>query len=406
MGSRSDTKPANKIYRVTQQLKLKFIKKNYREKIFFMDKLFSKIHGCEAAAAIANSMGDVTEGHTYEEIEARWGFVDRLLPQNKFGPGNTLADAVRPQPYGPDYVYHAHARPAGMTEDGHERHRLCTTAIINKRGRIDIADLAKIWASDVKPEKFGYLMGPQDQIIYYSIMAGVQPWEIGRYAAWPSLIGTSKMILPVGMVNACNPDRAAQDGYDLARIKDVRGVPGNYAVEVCGAIAAACAEAMKPDATVDSIIDTALFYLSKSPREEVLQGLAWAKNADSWKDLRPIYQDRYHGFNISNAVEVLSGGLACLYISQGAPKNAILYAVNLGRDCDCRAYVAGGLAGALNGIEAIPDEWVKIIDDEVVTDPYTVSNRTTAESAKGIYDAAINTMRSMSRAADYIKLML
>ena len=34
-------------------------------------KCYKKIYGCEAAAAIANSMGDVTEGMTYQQIDEK-----------------------------------------------------------------------------------------------------------------------------------------------------------------------------------------------------------------------------------------------------------------------------------------------------------------------------------------------
>jgi hypothetical protein len=36
---------------------------------FDMNRLYKKIYGCEAVAAIANSMGDVTEGMTYQQID-------------------------------------------------------------------------------------------------------------------------------------------------------------------------------------------------------------------------------------------------------------------------------------------------------------------------------------------------
>lgn len=361
-----------------------------------MSTLFDKIYGCEAAGTIANSMGDVTEGYLYREIEKKFGFVDTLLAQDK-------ENKVRRPDLGPDLVYHAHHRPPGMTEDGMERHRLCTSAILKKGGRIDLIDLAKQWASDIDPDKFGYLLGPQDQVIYYSIKAGVPPWEVGRNASWPTLIGTSKMIMPIGMINACNPEQAAQDAYELGRIKDVRGVPGNYSLEVCAGLAAATAEALKPTATMESIIETALFYLTEAPRKEVEMGLNWAKNADSWKDLRPQYEDYYQGRNMSNAVEILSSGLACFYLSNANPKEAIIYAVNLGRDTDCKAYVAGGLSGALRGIEAVPQEWVKTIEEEVVDDPYTVSNRTAREAAEGLYQAALNTMKKMKETVSLIE---
>lgn len=367
-----------------------------------MNKLFSKIYGCEAAGTIANSMGDVTETYTYMEIEERWGFVGQMLPQNKWGKDDSLADKVLKQQFGPDLHYHAHHRPPGMTEDGHERHRLCASAIIKKGGRIDIMDLAKTWVEDIDPSKFGYILGPQDQVIYYSLKAGVPPWEVGRHASWPGLIGTAKMIMPVGMVNACNPDQAAQDAYDLGRIKDVRGVKGNYALEVCAGLAAATAKAIEPGATVDSIISTALSYLSEEPLKEVVMGLNWAKNADSWKDLRPLYQEKYNGHRMSNAVEVLSGGLACFFLANGQPKDAIIYAVNMGRDTDCKAYIAGGLSGALRGIEAVPAEWVKVIEEQVVNDPYTVSTRTARETAEGLYRAAINTQNKLKQSISMI----
>lgn len=176
-----------------------------------MPSLFDKVYGAEAAGTIANSMGDVTEGMHYTEIEEKFGLVTELLPQDK-------PHRIRPSDWGEVMIYHAHHRPPGMTEDGMERHRLAVTTIIEKGGRITIEDLARIWKRDIDPDKFGYLLGPQDMVIYRSLQAGIPPWEVGRYASWPALIGTSKMMIPIGLINACNPAQAAQDAYDLARI--------------------------------------------------------------------------------------------------------------------------------------------------------------------------------------------
>ncbi len=60
-------------------------------------------------------------------------------------------------------------------------------------------------------------------MIYHGLEAGVFPWEVGRYATFPGMIGTSKMMIAVGVINATDPDQAALDAHDLARIKDVRG---------------------------------------------------------------------------------------------------------------------------------------------------------------------------------------
>ena len=257
-------------------------------------------------------------------------------------------------------------------------------------------DLAEQWLMDIDPDQFGYLLGPQDQVIYNQINYGVPPWEVGRHASWPGFIGTSKMIQPVGVVNACHPRQAAQDAFDLGRIKDMRGVRGNYALEVCAGIAAGVAEALRPAASVTTVIDTVLSCLPQEALREVEEGLACARRADSWKDLRPLYADKYRGRPGSNAVEVLSGGLACFYVADGQPKEAILYAVNLGRDTDCKAYVSGGLAGALRGIDAIPEAWVQTVDKVAKNDPHTVSDRTVRETVEGLYRACLNEAERMT----------
>ena len=46
-------------------------------------------------------------------------------------------------------------------------------------------------------------------------------------------------------------------------------------------------------------------------------------------------------------------------MTAGNTKEAILAGVNMGRDTDCVAAVAAGIAGALTGGESIPEEWIK-----------------------------------------------
>jgi hypothetical protein len=211
------------------------------------------------------------------------------------------------------------------------------------------------------------------------LKAGMPPYEVGRYAIWPGFMGSSKMMQPLGLISACRPDVAARDALDLGRIKDAQGRPlwrddragedGRYrctlvynnALENCAAIAAATAEAIRPNATVDSVIATALAQLLPGSRKEVETVLGFAKNAKDWKEIRPLYQKYYEGRPISNAIDILAGGLACFKLADGGPREATLCATNLGRDTDCKAHLAGGLAGALRGIDAWPREWVDLV---------------------------------------------
>lgn len=347
-----------------------------------MNALFDKIYACNAVAPVANSMGDITETLSWREIEEKFGFLDQLLPQDE-------PLKVKKIDRGPDWVYHPHHRPAGMTEDGQERHRLMCEAIIRKGGRITVDDLAQAWLDLIDPKKFGYLLGPQDQVIYWSLHAGIPPSEVGRYATYPGFHGTTKMIQPLGLINACNPAQAASDALDVGRIKDVSGRTGNYALEVAAGMAAGIATAMQAGATVGSVIDAVLARLSTLPRAEVEQGLAWAKQHRDWKKLRELFDERYRGHPPSNAVEVLSSSMGLFYLCDGDIKTGLLWSVNFGRDTDDRAYDVAGLSAALNGSAGIPKEWIDTIEQQLPDDPYTVSRRSLKETADGLYNAAL-----------------
>ena len=355
--------------------------------------LFKKIYGCVAAGSCGNAMGEVMEGDTVAERNEKYGWVEKLLPvtQEPRDPsawGHNPADVSLGYPM----VQYHYPRPVGTTEDGEERYRLFCTAIIEKGGRIDIMDLAKIWVRDIKPENFGWLMGPQDQVIHYSLKAGVPPWEVGCFATWPGFYGTVKMIGATGIVNACNPAMAAQDAFELGRIKDRRGVPANYALEIAAAHSAAVAEALRPEANVKSVIDIARSYLSQSPLRDVDRALGWAENCDNIEEYGRLFEREYYNRPISKADEIFAAAMGILAMSEGNPRDAIILAVNSGRDTDCRAHTAGSLAGALSGIDTVPADWVRAVDDAMKVNPYTTSNRTSVETSIGLYNAAMNTI--------------
>jgi ADP-ribosylglycohydrolase len=356
------------------------------------DRLFARIYGAVAGAFIGNAMGEPPEGYTWERIEKTYGFLDRFVASTK-PPGG---ERRRPQRYGPDWVTRPYDRQAGWTEDGMERYKLLACAVIRKGGRVNVEELAREWIERIDPKKIGYHIGPQDQIIYNLLKAGVPPHEAGRFTPWPGSMGTSKMAEVFGIVNACNPQNAARDALEATRIKDSQGAPNNYALENSAAVAAATAEALRPTATVESVIQAALAQLPDEPlaRGEVQGFLDAAKNAKDYKDLRVIYAERYRPrggrFQVTAAIEILAGGLASFRLAGGRPRDAVLNAINIGRDTDCKAYVAGGLAGALRGIDAWPPEWVETVEKAILTDTFTVDKRNARQLAEGLYKAALN----------------
>jgi hypothetical protein len=98
--------------------------------------------------------------------------------------------------------------------------------------------------------------------------------------------------------------------------------------------------------------------------------------------------------------------MSLFVLADGDPERSLLTAVNFGRDCDCRAYIAGGLAGAMRGVATLRPAWIGTVERELADDPYTVSRKSLAETATGLYRAALHTLKQAQRQLDAVAGLL
>lgn len=87
-------------------------------------------------------------------------------------------------------------------------------------------------------------------------------------------------------------------------------------------------------------------------------------NEEEWKHYAPLFdiekRTRDSIRSSGYVVDTLEAALWCL-VTTDSYRECVLRAVNLGGDTDTVAAVAGGLAGALYGVEAIPKEWINTL---------------------------------------------
>ena len=341
-----------------------------------MTDLFDKIYGCIAASNIGSAMGAGVEGWSTEKIIEKFGVLDRFLPYNMGG----------------------REMPPGTTEDGIERQRLMCTAIIEKRGRITVNDLAKVWLRDINPKNFEIQMLGDDEIFYRLVKAGMPPGDVGRHSNWPGIISFARSCHPIGIINACNPEQAAVDAFDVGRIyQPLHG----YGLDWAAAVASGIAEALRPKATIDSVVEASIKYVASPVREEILEGMELAKKCKDVFDMRSPFNKKYSGvgtkYAMSTANEIVTKGIAMFYVAKGDPKTLIIGGVNFGRDTDCLAAVGAGLGGAFSGTKNIPREWIETVDKATKKNEHTVSKRTLKETAQGFYEALLNTVNKMKQ---------
>ncbi len=333
-----------------------------------MATLRDKIHGCIAASHIGSAMGAPVEGWDKDRIEKEYGVLDRLLPYEHYKNG--------------------WMRPPGTTEDGIERQKLMLTAIIEKQDRVTAEDVVRIWLRDIKPESDGMVSEPFEKTLLAMARAGVPAQHIGRYCPWDGLVTVSRSCHGVGIINACDPEGAVRDIYDVGLLYNTQVGDG---LKWASIVAAGIASAFYRGASVDSVIQAASRFADERILRELERGLAIADRVSDPPAMRDafyeIYDERGVPYAHSWANEVVTKAFAIFRATDGDVYKTIIRAVNFGRDTDCLAAISGGLAGALNGVEGLSDEWIQQVDEATRQNPYTNSQRTLAETADGLHAA-------------------
>jgi ADP-ribosylglycohydrolase len=168
---------------------------------------------------------------------------------------------------------------------------------------------------------------------------------------------------------------------------------------------------MLPGATVNSVIEGALKYSTPEMKAEIEHGLAIAdKYTDPMdrkfrEELNAMYSDssspyyankRMTKYIGSSIYENVTCSFAIFKLTKGNVELAVKVANNRGRDTDCTAASAGGMAGALTGTATIPKEWIDQLETGTKNNPYTNSHMTNKATAQGLYRAFQNKLRRMT----------
>jgi ADP-ribosylglycohydrolase len=312
--------------------------------------LFEKVWGSLLAGAIGDAMGGAVEGLDSHEIRERFGRVDRYLPY------------LRP----PSYHGAFGVAPASYTDDTRLRLILCRAIIeagdLPSRGEFGRAIVAAYHAASTDLER-GFLEEYALKVIHGA--------EKLIFAGEPTN-GAIMMNAPVGLLCAGAPFEAFDAAYRLAFVTD------GYAKHSAAAMAAAVAEAMRPKTSTERVVEAALASLARhrqrvegplwrvspkryAPNEHAVEtAVAVARRVGDVfalpAELAPVLE---RGPFFSEATQSLAVPLAMLVAAAGDLRLTVLGCVNYGRDNDSYASIGGGLAGALHGAGAVPQEWIE-----------------------------------------------
>jgi ADP-ribosylglycohydrolase len=335
--------------------------------------LRDKFFGCIAACHIGSSMGAVVEGWSYDRVEKQYGTHDRFQTYQHYSNGWN--------------------REPGTTEDGVERQKLMITAIIEKKDRVNAEDVRATWLRDIKPESAGMVSEPFEATLLAMAKSGIPARDLGRYCDYAGLNSFARSCHALGLINAGDPAGALADVFEVGQLYQTTGSRG---LQWAAVTAMSIAAATKPGATADSVLGLLHdgvpgWTMKDAVLREIDRGLKLTASSQNFREMRKAFDSVYRGEGMpyahSYANEVVTKGLCIVRMVKGNPKDAIIAAVNLGRDTDCLAAVAGGISGALSGAAAIPEEWIKQLDYATTLNRFTNSQRTLRQHSDGLYEA-------------------
>ena len=331
------------------------------------DLLLQKIQGCLYGGAIGDAMGGVAEWRMPDEIQARYGYITDLVeawdgPEDTSGRGDGryTDDSHMVQLLSRCYLEH------GDHLDAHEFLRRIGPMIgyenrwIPDRGR-EMPLVERLFY----PEKW----------IFNRWLANADP----RYAGAGNMVncGAAMYAAPIGIINACDPARAYAEAVDVLSAHQV-----SFGLEAAAVQAACVAEALKPDASVSSIIDAALSVAKDGTADCIAAIAERASTLTDWREaiapLRAVMREydtspddakteRGNGTDDwtpsrSHSIEEVPIALGFLVVTGGDYEGTIMGGTNYGRDNDSIAGMGGAIAGAMHGIGALRPEWVETIN--------------------------------------------
>ncbi len=374
-----------------------------------MDALVMKATGALAGAAVGDALGGAAEGNTPEAIQERYdGFITGIVPP-------FLEDWRNARPIAPYHKGDGH-----VTDD-----TLMTTALVDVydtvRDHLDAYAIADHLVPLLIGEKRWIPEFESEGLLLHRIFLA-EKWLVTRLhyghidpreAGVGNIVncGATMYVAPIGIVNAGAPDAAYAEAIDVAGAHQ-----SSYGREAAGVYAAAVAEAMRPGASVGSVVETALRLAKDGTRDAIEAVVDAAATVTDWRSglgvlraavepfdtVGPQYRQPAKDARIpsrTKSIEELPVALGMLVAAQGDYREAVLGSINYGRDSDSIAVMAGSIAGALGGVDVVPSEWIDGVSDGSRMD-ITATGPVIASVAREVWAADAARARAVESVRD------
>ncbi|MFE9206956.1 ADP-ribosylglycohydrolase family protein [Micromonospora sp. NPDC007230] len=292
------------------------------------DVLADRARGCLLGLAVGDALGRPVETLEPAQIRAEFGRLTELLPD---------ADG---QVSGTDDTEYA----------------VFVAILLDRHGRdLSPAHVADAWRAALVPRETLGAAGFSELAAVLNLARGWDPPHTGRHRhSWSD--GLAMRAAPYGVYAAGQPDMAARlamvDGTVSMDGEGIHGgcaVAAAVAVAMTGAAPARVAEAARAAVPADS-------WLARTLARATEVAAGGARGDALTEALHDAVVPRFYPFS-DLAPEAVALAVGAYLAADGDVEESVVNAVNLGRDADTIGAIAGALAGAGRGRDAVPTRW-------------------------------------------------
>ncbi|HSP87443.1 MAG TPA: ADP-ribosylglycohydrolase family protein [Ignavibacteriaceae bacterium] len=291
-----------------------------------MIDFLDKAKGCLFGLAIGDALGVHSEGMSPDKIKEKYNFVSDFLSDDPTGSDDT-------------------------------EFALFNSLLLLKYGKeITADDIAKEWKENLATQKGSFKgAGFSELMAIENLRKGLDPPQSGMHAhSWSD--GLAMRVAPFGIINPGNSkissELAERDG------SVTHSGEGVY----CGKVVVAAISTAMINNDLNEIFNTAIKVIPENSwcYRSLKEAISIGENSANVKDALPKLYEKiafnfYHWSDLGPEAVGLSFGI--LAASKGDFTGAVLGGVNIGRDTDTIAAIAGSIIGAKIGFQKIPEKW-------------------------------------------------
>jgi ADP-ribosylglycohydrolase len=269
---------------------------------------------------------------------------------------------VAPFAYGDSYVAAWINNVEYMPEDDDTNYTVLGLKLLEQYGPLFTnEDVAEAWLKNLP----ALHLFTAERVAYRNILSGILPPESGKFQnAYREWIGAQIRADIFGYVALGKIELAAEMAWRDASIShDKNGIYGEMFV-------AAMLAAVGVTDNITKIINAGLSQIPKKSRlaDKIKEVIRWNSEGIIWETALDRIHQNYNENNFHDWCHVIPNAMiVCISLLFGEKdfEKSISIAVHAGFDTDCNGATVGSIMGMILGAKALPEKWIKPLNDHV-----------------------------------------